>query len=297
VTNQTEVERREHQICHLPAAPSHIIPLGDWPMLMKTVFYIFTALVGASYISMGQTETDAGLEQSRAPKNLQVIESLEFDYGPRSLIMNRVVPPNLPETSEVPENQAPELNTLPDESFVQVQEGEIEQFFAWGAVYDGHISELTWTRNGRSYRFVSNVNFNEFPAPLGEIKVALKTYSLMIMAGEAGTEAGESRAAAEQWPTVVEQWLAQADQSAETAQYIIVSSLENDAQDGEALQILDDLHQWYDANRTTLQTAYLERKAAQEARQQWEAANPPQPKDTVIHFWPKRSTNYEVSAQ
>lgn len=59
----------------------------------------------------------------------------------------------------------------------------------------------------------------------------------------------------------------------------------------EVLRTIADLHSHFDANRDALIAQHAEREAARIAHEKWAKDNPPQPKDTVIQFFPIQSVH------
>lgn len=56
-------------------------------------------------------------------------------------------------------------------------------------------------------------------------------------------------------------------------------------------QAVEDLHRYYDAHQAVLTTAYFERESRRIAEEKALLANPPKPKDTVLQYFPIRSSS------
>jgi len=56
-------------------------------------------------------------------------------------------------------------------------------------------------------------------------------------------------------------------------------------------QAVEDLHRYYDAHQALLTTAYFEREARRLEEEKALLANPPKPKDTVLRYFPIRSSS------
>jgi hypothetical protein len=74
------------------------------------------------------------------------------------------------------------------------------------------------------------------------------------------------------------------------SRYKIISSPQATV-DHEALQGLEDLHRYYDAHKTELIQQYQQSEAARLAQEEYLRAHPPQPKNTVIQYFPIRSSS------
>jgi len=59
----------------------------------------------------------------------------------------------------------------------------------------------------------------------------------------------------------------------------------------EIKQAVEDLHRYYDAHQALLTTAYFERETRRLAEEKALLANPPKPKDTVLRYFPIRSSS------
>lgn len=163
--------------------------------------------------------------------------------------------------------------------------------FLSATVYDRRVTEVRWSAQGRDYRAFSNIDFN-YLAGAGEIETADTVYMLVMGLGNGTSEevaAFNQNAAAQGWP--LKTLPAPESFSQTRSEYRLTGETASTAVP-EALAAMDALHSFFDANRTVLLENYAKREAERITREQWLKGNPPVPKDTVINFWPKKSTLY-----
>ncbi len=73
------------------------------------------------------------------------------------------------------------------------------------------------------------------------------------------------------------------------SEYLLIDGKEQDGPDA-SLAGLDALHVYFDIHRQKLIEDYQKREADRVEQEQWLKAHPPVPKDTVINFWPGKTT-------
>lgn len=64
---------------------------------------------------------------------------------------------------------------------------------------------------------------------------------------------------------------------------------EGDESDAKAMELMDVLHDLYEAENERLVAAYQGREIARKEREAFLKANPPQPKDVVLRYWRKEN--------
>ena len=115
-----------------------------------------------------------------------------------------------------------------------------------------------------------------------------------MMVGDDSSEAMEARAQlAREQGVELPQQIEIPDMSVFTpgrSEYLIEAG--EQAEDPAAYAAIDALHAYYEAHREELAVKRQRREALQAARERYKQANPEQPRDTVINFWPKRGSAY-----
>lgn len=174
-----------------------------------------------------------------------------------------------------------------------MQKAHVVLFFM-ATVIDHSVTELSWQDDGRQYRAFSNVDFN-YLCGVHEIETADSVYWLIMGVGDqTRTQAEAARAEAvahglSQYAVPIPQ---RGEFSATRSEYVVVAGAENAP--ANAFKDMDALHAYFDAHRETLIAEYTVREAARVTREQWLKDHPPVPQDTVINFWPVKSTNYRA---
>ena len=222
----------------------------------------------------------------KPPIHFQVLKTWKADVGDHSIIYNWVAPPVIPAPTPrpAPAPMSPEML-----QWIQARERKNYQCVSIGAtVYDRQYTDLHWSENGKSYRAFSNIDFNYF-CGVGELETSDTIYSYFMSIGNASSES------LTQGNNAMFNGLEQARQQLinlslspnSRSAYIMV---EGSVSDTTMTAALDAMHAYYDANHEKMIQDYQQRMAAYSAQQQWAKDHPPVPKDTVINFWPKKSS-------
>ena len=214
-----------------------------------------------------------------------MIESVEVKLPNRSIIYQRVAPPNPPLAR--PHAPAPEAKPLLPAEVAAVEVREKKKFevlMIFATVYDHRVTELRWHAGNREYRAWSNMDFN-FLAGHGEIETDDSVYLLIMGLGNDSAEAVDA-------PNEKRKELPPAGTFSPTRSEYLLAGDAKEPPPPDALAPMDALHTYYDANRESLAEEYIRREGERIAREQWLKEHPPVPKDTVINFWPKKSRNY-----
>lgn len=210
--------------------------------------------------------------------NSQVLDSVEVDFGPRSIIYNRVETPALkPQPTPIP--QAPPA--VEGEPTAE----ELAELAAWNAkadfmlflsctVYDRAVTEIHWQHEGGEYVIWSGVDFNHLRGASG-FETERARFTLFLGIGDESSESANM--------TIPE---------VPAGEYRIVSFPQSGIAP-DVLLAMDELHAFYRQNREQLRQAYELSEAKRLEQEAWDRANPPVPKDTVIHYFPIRSAYNE----
>jgi len=159
-------------------------------------------------------------------------------------------------------------------------------------VYNDALSQVSFHHEGVNVVFWSTINFH-YLSQTYDLMTPDCYYYLFVAAGDSTKEEFESQSAYAkqhgfadstnaQWP----EHLLATSAPPEKATWQIVSP----APPPEAIKAIEDIHSYFEANKTTLIQQHADRETAQLAHEQWLQANPPQPKDTVIYYFPIKSS-------
>lgn len=231
------------------------------------------------------------------PIAFQVLETQQVDLGNRSIFYHRVVPPNLPQPPP-PVPLAPPLLT-PEEEAAQFQWEQKEHKFIFlsATVYDRRLTELRWNDETREYRAFSNIDFNYFTG-FSDFQTQTASYFFFLGIGNESNAAFNRLLAEGSLSARVKQALrdlAQLPQSRPS--YVLVEEKPVSPQNKNAPVDLDALHLHYAANWQKMQENFRRQEAENAERERWLREHPPLPKDTVIHFWPKKNSRYLSSQE
>jgi hypothetical protein len=213
----------------------------------------------------------------------RVLDSQEVDLGERSIIYERIETPELKPTPPEPVQRALS-GEMPDAGLPPQQWVERKQvtLFLSCAVHAGAVTEVRWHRAGGEIVFWSMIDFHHLRT-VSDFHAGDTDYFLMLgigdaPEGEAGVPAGDPlRTRAESPASLLAPF-------AGPSGYRLASFAPPDA-----VNAIGDLHRYFDANCGALIRAFEESETARVAREEWLEANPPQPKDTVIRYFPIRS--------
>ena len=236
------------------------------------------------------TEADAIVRQQMAEKEQQrqakvaelesatVIESFEANLGDRKVIFNRVVPEICPAKTKAastlkasPALTEAEIAQLPQ----QTDAKESVSTFLSATVFEGPgpftVSELRWQYQGKEYVAYANVDFRYFQG-LAEFVTDSAHYSVFLSAGT-GTRTDSGP-----WVPGAESF------SGEGIEYLVLE--DQMSGDGSAYGLIDAMLSYYAQHEPEMIVAYQRTEALREAQARYDAANPPQPQDTIINFSP-----------
>ncbi len=294
-------------------------------MMNRTLFLLFPWLPLLS----GVAQEESAARPKAPPVSFRVLESQEIDLGNRSLIYNRVAPPVLAESPPPPPPKEPVYSPKKLEIMRRREKKAYGLLFVSATVYDRQVTDLRWSVTGRNEVHAhSNIDFNLL-AGMTEIETDDAVYLLLIAVGnETRQSVAEWNRSVDLdgWPVEMKTILPELRQfPAGRSTYMVVPddrramakawrkfarkqgfpeedweisvpepAAENKEADAriDTHAAMDALLSYYDAHRPKLAREYEKRQADTEIRARWLKENPPLAKDTVINFWPKRSTNY-----
>ena len=162
--------------------------------------------------------------------------------------------------------------------------------------YECGVTEVRWqSASGADYRVLSSIDFN-YLRNTGAFTDGDRSYTVFMGVGTAMpvTMNASSRVAAAAtlsavMPPVDAATLANVQQAG-LSRYVTLASPEKSEAD--AYRGIDALHRHYDTHKEELVAQWQQLESERTAREAYEKEHPPQPKDTVIQFWPKKNSRY-----
>jgi hypothetical protein len=200
----------------------------------------------------------------------------------RKIIMQRVSDPGLPDPPPPPPPATKEeleaLRASPEwqKRIADHKEGKLILLSA--SVVDGKATFVRWYHDGEEFQAWSNVNFNHLSG-FAEFESDRKRYHFIMAVGDISTAKGRKS----EWPGKPPEL---------GVDYPAFTLIKGDKSMGDALAMMIALHDLYENEQDKLVNAHKGRLRASAEREAWLRANPPQPQDTVIQFWPRKGSRY-----
>ena len=270
------------------------------------IFYVGVAHAQVIHPSTEPTNEALSVEgeSPASARQLRVLDSQEVILGPRSIIYNRVeTPALLPQPAPAEKSTAPAVEPTPTaEELAEMQRWEVLNhvtLFLSCTVYDDQLTEVRFRHGDSDITFWSTVNFH-YLSQLLDLQTKDTYYFIMMGIGDSTTEEVLQQSAELQRMGRLDLLstppadLLDARKAQRQSTWRITSK---GPVPPEAQRAIEDLHAHFDANRDALIAARAEREAAWAAHEQWIKDNPPQPKDTVIQFFPIRSSHSPTEAR
>lgn len=166
-------------------------------------------------------------------------------------------------------------------------------------VYDDRLTEVRFRHGDKDIVFWSTINFH-YLSQLFDLQTKDTYYFIMMGIGDSTTEellqqnAELRRMGRSDLLSTPPADLLDASKTERQSTWRVTSK---GTIPPEAQRAIADLHAHFDANRDALIAARAEREAAWAAHEQSLKDNPPQPKDTVIQFFPIQSDHSPTKAQ
>lgn len=266
-----------------------------------SMFALALAAIGS--ILFTATARAEPADGKKEPPQFRVLDSQEVDLGSRSIIYNRVETPVLkPQPTPIEQPTAPLVEHVPTpEELAEMQRWEEMNYvslFLSCTVYDSQLTEVRFRDGETDVVFWSTINFN-YLSQLFDLQIRDSYYSVFMAVGDLTREEFHQQNEelhrmnrsdlVSSWPTDL---LAE-NNTTPSSEWRITSTHPVSA---EAQRAIEDLHKYFDTNREALIAQHAEREAARIAHEQWLKDNPPQPKDTVIQFFPIRSDHSSTEA-
>jgi len=239
-------------------------PWRPWCLL------VLSSLVFASG-GLAQTTSTSGTQGAV----FHVLDQRTIYFGQHSVTLNLVAPPVVTGAVATP---APAPVVPPPKPTRVVADDELLFFLA--TVYDHQFTVLDWADGDNELTAVSNIDFT-YLTTNDDFIAGNMFYEVMPVVGE------ESSANAD---PVTASWLARARSAlvAGTPGYMVVSGTATP----DEVQALNELHSYYGANSATLTQVYQQQQVAEVAQALQLKLHPPTRPDTVIYYWPIKSSVY-----
>jgi hypothetical protein len=250
----------------------------------KSVF----ALLLSSLLTLplhAEDQTTQTIAEKPEP-TFQVLRRSEVVIGDRSIVFQRVAPPQT--TAAMPAPAATATRELTAQEFEAIRQREAKQqrvlFFSANTL-DHRVTELSWSEGGKTYRAFSNIDFQYFKG-LNEVETADSVYTLLMAFGT-----GSADALAERLHDYPQLALLPTDHAA----WLLIDGAASES--GWTQYAWDSIHRYVDAHCEQIIREYLERELARTKQEQWEHENPPPPKKRVITYWIGKSAPASTSSE
>ncbi len=212
--------------------------------------------------------------------------------GDHKIIYNRVEPPEL-------KPEEPKVEPLPPSAVDPSASAEIEEWETkreeWlgidVTVYDGKFSEVRWYAEGHVITIWSNVNFMHFSS-MADFETPDAIYGMMVTGWDVTTKEAEAQNAQATTPAEIMPF---PPRSLRTLAKVGPQWQPVGVISREATEVMNDLHAYYRKHGTKMAREYEQRIAEAEAREAWEKKHPTKPQDTIINFFPIRSTFFKTA--
>jgi len=211
--------------------------------------------------------------------SFHILDQRTVYFGQHAITLNLVEPPTAPIPVAPP---ASGLAVPPPKPTHVVADDQLLFFLA--TVYDHQFTVLQWSEGDQELAAVSNIDFN-YLTTNDDFSAGGVFYEIMpVLSNESSADADPATAA----------WLARAESSLRPSVpgYLIVSG---SAGAGD-LQALEALHAYFGASAGGLEQAYLQQQAQIAAEQRLAKLHPPTRPNTVIYFWPIKSSVYPTGS-
>ncbi len=232
-------------------------------------------------------------ESAKSVKTARILDSQVVDLGNRKITYNRIESPVLKPAADAAPVAAAKEHAPTAEELAEIRHWESLRYEYLGGsatVFEGIGTEFRiWTPAGEAVAR-SSINFN-FLQSLWDIEREGVYYSVFFFASDySPQEFAEAKKSDPEWAAQFGKF---PKEEAGMSRFTVVSAPKGDA-GKKAIQALEDLHAYFDENRKQLRVAYEESEKARITQEEWAKAHPPTPRDTVVTFFPIRSSTHSV---
>jgi len=200
----------------------------------------------------------------------------------RKIIMQRVNDPQLPDPPPPPPSATKEeleaLRASPEWQERIANYKPTKLILLSATVVDGKATFVRWYHEGEEFQAWSNVDFNHLSG-FAEFESDNTRYGFIMAVGDISTDKERKF----EWPGKPPEL---------GVDYPAFTLVKGDESKGDAVAMMIALHDLYENEQEKLVAAHEGRLRARAEREAWLRANPPQPQDTVIQFWPRKGSRY-----
>ena len=222
-------------------------------------------------IGIAQSSAFSGSQSGAGALSFRILDQHRVYFGQHSITYNRVAPPIFPALTPVPVIPPP---ALPPYDYDQL-------LFFSATIYDNQLTVLQYFDGNRGMVAVSNINFNYLTI---DGFVEGDTFYEIVMARDEESSADADPVTAAR--------LAQARGvlPAGAPGYVVVSGTAS----ADTIQVLDAMHTYFGANSGVLVQQYRQWQTQNSARALQLKLHPPIRPNTVINYWPIKSSVYST---
>lgn len=196
------------------------------------------------------------------------------------LVYQRIEPPPAPPPAPVIPQTAPSPEAL---AAMQANLLPVRNVMMTAQVYEGSLTELCWTHEGKKCVAWSSVDFRLLGGG-ADVTANGVRYSFFALTQVTTAAQHAASGPTATWPVFPAETVASVP-AGMTAWYALVAFEGTPEEEAAACAPLEALHQFVETNRAALVARQAEREAQLAAEAARKAAEPKGPKTTVIQFW------------
>ncbi len=209
-----------------------------------------------------------------------------IDHGTHQTILRQVTPPPAAPAPVTRESAAPQWTEEQLATFLAEPYKPHETIALTVLVFDGAVSEILWREEDHQIHIITNFDGN-YLRGIGSIETSTRTLDLfpflenITSTDEAAIAAHADELGFDYTPRAVP-----ANAKALPKGAVAYEILTDGPIPASTLESIQATFQHFTANEAAIRSAMDRETALNAARQAYREANPPQPRDTIINFWP-----------
>jgi hypothetical protein len=255
---------------------------------MLTCFVYCLAALSPAGLLFGEELPPVENAQRLIPNARVLFQSIVRKGDGNYLVYQRIEPPPAPPPVPV----VPQVQASPEAlAAMQATLLPVRNVIMTAQVYDGSLTELCWTHEGKKCVAWSSVDFRLLGGGVDVMAGGVRhSFMALTQVTTPAQHAAQQSAAAltggspAAWPAFPAETLASVP-AGMTAWYALVAFEGTVEEEDAACAPLEALHAFIEANRAELVAKQAEREALAAAEAARKAAEPKGPKTTVIQFW------------
>ncbi len=221
----------------------------------------------------GKSANEGGMPGDENPSaSYKILAQHRIDLGERTIIYNLISPPVFFESAAKRVPSSPQEKT----NLTGIQKDYLVIWLS-ANIYNRKVTEISWGDENHQYRAFSNIDFNLMENVTIETSKAF--YSLLFLLSNS---------------TISDDLLTDFSSSRvlglQHGGYVLDSS--RDIPPPEDMELLNSIHSYHDAHKAELLVKHQEREEERYAREEWLKSSPSALRDTIINFWPIKSSIY-----